>query len=60
VLYGPANADGSAHPLWASNTGGHPGATIGFTDINHGFYYGHGVFIYDRAGHLIWQDGSSV
>jgi hypothetical protein len=56
VLYGPANADGSAHPLWASNTGGHPGATIQFQNPD----YGIGIFIYDRAGHLIFARTSSA
>jgi hypothetical protein len=50
VLYGPAHADGSANPLWASNTGGHPGATFALQDYDDGI----GLYIYDRAGHRIW------
>jgi hypothetical protein len=32
VLYGPANDDGSAHPLWASGTAGYMGDTLHVQD----------------------------
>jgi hypothetical protein len=52
VLYGPNNADGSAHPIWASNTAGHYGAT--YTAA------WDGLLIYDRSGHRIWDNGDPV
>jgi hypothetical protein len=50
VLYGPNNAAGSAHPVWASNTAGHPGASI--------WFWSDGVWIYD--GNPIWHNGQRV
>jgi hypothetical protein len=52
VLYGPAHADGSANPIWASNTAGFYGATytVGWD----------GLLIYDRSGHRIWDNGYRV
>jgi hypothetical protein len=52
VLYGPAHADGSANPIWASNTAGNYGATytVGWD----------GLLIYDRSGHRIWDNGVRV
>ena len=52
VLYGPNNSDGSAYPIWASNTAGNNGATYTF-DIE-------GLSIYDRSGNLIWINGEPV
>jgi hypothetical protein len=49
VLYGPNHADGSANPIWASNTAGNYGATYTF-DIE-------GLLIYDSSGNVIWANG---
>jgi hypothetical protein len=52
VLYGPNNNDGSADPLWASNTGGHQGDRLSFGSD--------GVWIYDVFNNPIWHNGSRV
>jgi hypothetical protein len=57
VLYGDANSQGYAQPLWASNTAGHPGARLVLEDrvaeVN-------GMLIVDSAGHAIWQNGKRL
>jgi hypothetical protein len=50
VLYGPNHVDGSANPIWASNTDGNEGATLSVE--------GDGVWIYDAWGNPIWINGN--
>jgi hypothetical protein len=51
VLYGPNNADGSAHPVWASHTDGNP--------LDYLVFGADGVWIYN-ANTPIWHNGKRV
>jgi hypothetical protein len=53
VLYGPNNTDGSANPVWASNTAGYQGDTVQADPVN-------GLWIYDQYENPIWHNGSRV
>jgi hypothetical protein len=52
VLYGPNNDDGTANPIWASNTAGYQGDTL-VADYD-------GFWINDQGGNAIWHNGSRV
>jgi hypothetical protein len=52
VLYGPANADGSAHSVWSSNTSGYPQDVLRVQDDGN-------VVIYDAVGNPIWTTNTA-